>query len=125
MPFLVTSLTKVRLRPAISFISKQRPRCPMMILRTFGITNLAKVWRDFRVKNFWLYSAILHNLSFYKVLSSMPTVKTNKRIFWSTTSVSVKPNKPAFRLFAFRAFIIRIVYFIFPRGASHEAMPVL
>ena len=95
-----------------------------MVFRAFGTTSLAYEWKLKWVKLFYLDVRFFNSLPFCKTRNSFSAVKAIKRIFWGSSSIDVVTYTPPNNATMF-ARVFGVFNFIFPRGISHEAMPVL
>jgi hypothetical protein len=116
--------TQKRLWPAVCLIPEQVKRCPVMVFSAFGAANLAYEWKQKGVKLFYFDVRVFNGFTFCESRDSFSAVKAIKRIFRVPTRINVVTYAPSISTTMF-AWVFWIFDFIFPRGISHETMPIL
>jgi len=123
MPAFVTRRTQERRRPPAGLITEQVKRCPVMVFSTFRPTNFTYKWEQKWVKWFYFDIRVFNGFPFCEARDSFPAVKAIERIFRVTPSINVVTYAPSSSTTMF-AWVVRIFDFVFPRGISHETLPI-
>ena len=124
MPAFMAGRTQERLWPTVCFVPEQMKRCPVMVFSAFRSTNLAYEWEQKWVKLFYFDARFFNGFPFCEARDSFPAVKAIKRIFRVSPSINVMTYAPSGSTTMF-AWVLRVFNFIFPRGISHETVPIL
>jgi hypothetical protein len=95
-----------------------------MVFSAFSSTNLAYEWEQKWVKLFYFDVRVFNGFPFCEARDSFPAVKAIKRIFRVSPCINVVTYAPSSSTTVF-AWVLGIFDFIFPRGISHESMPIL
>ena len=124
VPTLMTRLAQIGLRPTVSLIAKDMPRCPMMVLCSLCSAHLTNCRKLKREHFFYCNVGFFNSLTFGETWYSFSAIHAIERISRLTARVNVMANTPS-GASAMLAWVRRVVNIIFPRGICHEAMPFL
>lgn len=120
VPALVAWRTQERLRPTVSFITKQMPRRPMMIFGTISAAHLALVSLVS-----WLYlariNACRHNQLLWDEVRCSIAAVAHEKVLNRSTLVFAFNNLPGFMPSTFWAWIVRPFKGFF----CHEKLSIL
>ncbi len=124
MPSRMATLAQIGCWPALSLDTKKRTGRPVMSLSPGTPANFAYSGQLPRVPRVYVQPGALNSPTLCKLRSSVTTRGAYEWVFRLATGINVEPYFPRC-LCALRAGPPRIINFVFPRGARHEALPLL